>query len=248
MRRNVGGVLNPFEQARFARQLLLPELGEGGQEKLRSSSVLVVGAGGLGSPVLTYLAAAGVGHIAISDGDTLNTSNLHRQVIHGLQDMGRNKALSARSALTDLAGDMTTVEAFTDRLSYRDMKRMFGDYDLVVDATDNFETRYAISDAGAVTGTTVVWGAVLGFDAQVSVFMDGLTLRDVHFAPPAGEQIPKGGLPVIGPLVGQAGTVMAMEAIKVLGGFGNPLVGRLLIIDSKNARFYELPVKKRATT
>ena len=239
------------EETRYARQLLLPAFAEGGQEKLRDASVLVVGAGGLGSPVLLYLAGAGVGRLELIDDDTVAVSNLHRQPLHTLQDVGKPKSASAEGKLRARAGDLVSVRSHQRRLTPDLARRMFPDFDLVVDASDNFETRYLVSDTAAEVGVPVVWGAVLGFDAQVSVFAGGLTLRDVHPAPPhveggspPGQESPS-GQPAVGPLVGQAGSIMAMEALKVLGHFGDPLIGRLLVIDAYNARFYELPVVKR---
>lgn len=243
--------MEEVEEARYERQLLLPAFAEGGQERLRDASVLVVGAGGLGSPVLLYLAGAGIGSVEVIDDDTVAVSNLHRQVLHTLHDVGKPKSLSAENKLVARAGDLVSVRSHQRRLTEELARWIFPSFDLVVDASDNFETRYLVSDVAAEVGVPVVWGAVHGFDAQVSVFTGGLTLRDVHPSPP---RAPSGAspdlgapaaLPAVGPLVGQAGCVMAMEALKVLGGFGDPLVGRLLVIDALAARFYELPVAKR---
>ena len=202
----------------------------------------VIGAGGLGSPVLLYLAAGGVGHIEFMDDDEVDLSNLHRQVIHTNADVEKPKVESAARELNARAGGDVTIVGRNEKLTQSNAAELFSGFDLVVDATDNFATRYLIADAASEVGVPVVWGAVLGFDAQVSVFADGLTLRDVH---PYREEQGNEPFPIIGALVGQAGTVMAMEALKVLGGFGEPLIGRLLVIDSLNAKFYEVPVVKR---
>lgn len=227
---------------RYGRQLLLPQLEKGGQQKLKNSRVLVVGAGGLGAPVLLYLAAAGVGYIEFLDDDEVDISNLHRQVLHTLGDLGRPKAHSAKRELDARFSGAVEVVGRVSRLEREEAEELFRSFDLVVDATDNFVTRYLISDAAAEVGVPVVWGAVLGFDAQVSVFADGLTLRDVHSQPPPESNEP---FPVFGALVGQAGTIMAMEAVKVLAEFGEPLVGRLLVIDALRAKFHEIPVVRR---
>lgn len=238
--------LSSTERNRYARHLLLPELSEGGQSRIRESKVLVVGAGGLGSPVLVYLAAAGVGKIGIVDDDKVEDTNLARQVIHSLTSNGQLKVASAAQRLEDLAGDLVEFETFPFRLSRDNAAGVFENYDLIIDATDNFNARYLISDVAAELGKTLVWGAVLGFDAQVSVFTNGLTLRDVFPTQPPEGSVPVGaGSPVFGPLVGQAGTIMAMEALKVVGGFGNALIGRLLVIDSLRATFSEIPIRAR---
>lgn len=242
-------LLSDEEQSRYARQLLLPQLGNRGQKKLREGRVLVIGAGGLGSPVIEYLAAAGVGTLGIIDDDSVEESNLHRQVVHSLSDLGEPKVTSAANRIRALAGDLVHVNAHNVRLSPDNAWQIVQNYDVVVDGADNFPTRYLVSEVCTDLGIPVVWGSILGFDAQVSVFWSrpptgaGITLRDVFPKPPEPGVVPScGEAGVIGALCGQAGSVMAMEAIKLISETGNPLMGRLLVIDTLRARYTEVPV------
>lgn len=244
------GSLSRQESARYARQLLLPQLGVAGQARLRAGRVLVIGAGGLGSPVLEYLAAAGVGTLGIIDDDVVEESNLHRQVIHSLSGEGQPKVESAASRIRALTGGLTQVETHNYRLGPKNAHEVLGHYDVVVDGADNFPTRYLVADVTANLGVPVVWGSILGFDAQVSVFWSqppvgaGVTLRDVFPNPPAPGVVPScGEAGVIGALCGQAGSVMAMEAIKLVARFGEPLLGKLLVIDALGARYVEVPLR-----
>ncbi|MDU1779546.1 MAG: HesA/MoeB/ThiF family protein [Propionibacterium sp.] len=227
-------VLSERDQARYARHIVLPGFGEEAQRKLRGSRVLVVGAGGLGSPVLLYLAAAGVGHLTIIDDDVVDESNLQRQVIHRQIDVGRPKALSAREAVQRLDPQLS-AEAMVARLTADNALELCGDHDLVLDCTDNFVTRYLASDAAEITDTPLVWGTILQYQGQLSVFWPGRgpMLRDLFPEVPAADSVPSavvGG--TFGPVVGQTGSMMATEAVKVLTGIGTPAVGRLVLLDA----------------
>lgn len=226
---------------RHSRQMLLGELGQLGQRRLQASRVAVVGAGGLGSPVIQYLAAAGVGHLTVIDDDVVEISNLHRQVIHSSADQGLPKVDSAARAVHALDPEVE-VSAVGARLTQDSVDAVLGGHDVVVDGTDNFPTRYLISDACSRLGIPEVWGSVLGFDAQVSVFWDALppgsqdlgrTLRDLFPHPPTPGAVPScAEAGVVGALCGQVGSVMAMEVVKLLTGIGQPLLGRVLVIDA----------------
>lgn len=227
-------VLSERDQARYARHIVLPGFGEEAQRKLRGSRVLVVGAGGLGSPVLLYLAAAGIGHLTIIDDDVVDESNLQRQVIHRQTDVGRPKALSAREAVQRLDPQLS-AEAMVARLTADNALELCGDHDLVLDCTDNFATRYLASDAAEITGTPLVWGTILQYQGQLSVCWPGRgpMLRDLFPEVPAADSVPSavvGG--TFGPIVGQTGSMMATEAVKVLVGIGTPAVGRLVLLDA----------------
>ena len=241
------------EQAEtYARHLLLPELGEIAQRRLLAARVCVVGAGGLGSPALLYLAAAGVGTIGIVDDDDVETSNLQRQVIHGVADVGRSKLASATERLRDIAPNLV-VEPHSDRLTAANATDILRGYHLVLDGTDTFETRYAVADACAKLDLPLVWGSVLGFDAQVSVFWPhapgGTTLRDLFPSPPAPGTVPScAEAGVLGSLTGQVGSVMATEAIKLITGVGEPLLGRVLVLDGLAQRWTEVPLRPAART
>lgn len=222
------------ELRRYARHLTLPGFGAAAQEKLRASRVLVIGAGGLGSPALQYLAAAGVGHITVIDDDVVDESNLQRQVIHRESDIGRPKAESARDAILRLDSQMS-VTALVERLSVDNALELFADHDVVLDGADNFATRYLSNDAAELTGTPLVWGTILQFAGQVSVFWPhrGPMLRDLYPDIPDPGSVPScaaGG--VLGAMPGQIGSMMVIEAIKVLTGVGEPAVGRLVLIDA----------------
>lgn len=235
----VAAGLAPAERRRAARHLLLDGFGLTAQVRLAAARVVVVGAGGLGSPVLQYLAAAGVGTLGIIDDDVVEASNLQRQVLHSVADVGRAKTESAADVLRGLAPDVEVV-AHQERLTRDNAKAILGGYHLVVDGSDTFETRYAVSDAAAALGLPVVWGTVLGWDGQVSVFWSaapdgrGITYPDVFGAQPAeGESCATVG--VLSPACGVVGSTMAVEAVKVLTGTGDPALGRLLAYDARTS-------------
>ncbi|RMX06053.1 molybdopterin-synthase adenylyltransferase MoeB [Corticibacter populi] len=240
----VSGQLDALEQARYARHLGLPGFGTEAQLRLKNARVLVLGAGGLGSAVLPYLAAAGVGTIGIVDDDVVELSNLQRQVLHGSAQLGRSKAASASERLQDLNPHVRVV-AHRERLVPANALALFGDYDLVIDGTDNFATRYLVSDAAAILGMPCVWGSILQFEGQLSVFWrgHGPTYRDVFPEPPEPGEVPScAQAGVLGVLPGQIGTLMAAEAIKLITGIGEPLLGRLLLFDALGTRWREMRV------
>ncbi|MEV4686868.1 molybdopterin-synthase adenylyltransferase MoeB [Microbacterium sp. LWH3-1.2] len=237
--------LAPEELDRYSRHILLPEIGGTGQRRLKNARVLVIGAGGLGSPVLLYLAAAGVGTVGIVDDDRVEASNLQRQIVHGVGDVGRLKVDSARDALAAL-NPLVEVRTHPVRLSSENAVTMFEQYDLVIDGADNFATRYLVSDAAAVTGKPCVWGSILRFGAQVSVFWNtcGPTYRDLYPDVPPPESAPScGEAGVLGVLCGVAGSMMAGEAIKLITGTGRPLLGRLAVFDLAEATWRELRIQ-----
>ena len=240
--------LTSAEAERYARHLTLPAVGRPGQRRLKSARVVVVGAGGLGSPVLLYLAAAGVGTIGVVDGDVVEESNLARQVLHRASDVGRSKAASARDAI-GRANPLVDVDVHDLRLDATSALGTLGGYDLVVDCTDNFATRYLINDACVELGLPLVWGSVSGFDGQTSVFWaapppghgyDGVHLRDVFPDPPMHGGAGGG---VLGAVCGAIGSVMAGEAVKLITGIGEPLLGRMLTFDALTMRWREIPVR-----
>lgn len=229
--------LSDRDLRRYARHLTLPGFGAEGQRTLRASRVLVVGAGGLGSPALLYLAGAGVGHITIIDDDVVDESNLQRQVIHRESDIGRPKAESAADAVRCLDSE-ASVTAIVDRLSVDNAEKLFATHDVVLDGADNFATRYLSSDAAELTGTPLVWATILQFAGQLSVFWPGHgpMLRDLYPDIPDPGSVPScaaGG--VLGAMVGQIGSMMVVEAIKVLTGVGKVAVGKLVLIDALEA-------------
>ena len=229
--------LSDRDLRRYARHLTLPGFGAEGQRILRASRVLVIGAGGLGSPALLYLAGAGVGHITIIDDDVVDESNLQRQVIHRESDIGRPKAESAADAVRRLDSE-ASVTAIVDRLSVDNAEKLFATHDVVLDGADNFATRYLSSDAAELTGTPLVWATILQFAGQLSVFWPGHgpMLRDLYPDIPDPGSVPScaaGG--VLGAMVGQIGSMMVVEAIKVLTGVGKVAVGKLVLIDALEA-------------
>lgn len=229
--------LSDRDLRRYARHLTLPGFGAEGQRTLRASRVLVVGAGGLGSPALLYLAGAGVGHITIIDDDVVDESNLQRQVIHRESDIGRPKAESAADAVRRLDSE-ASVTAIVGRLSVDNAEELFATHDVVLDGADNFATRYLSSDAAELTGTPLVWATILQFAGQLSVFWPGRgpMLRDLYPDIPDPGSVPScaaGG--VLGAMVGQIGSMMVVEAIKVLTGVGKAAVGKLVLIDALEA-------------
>ena len=236
--------LGPAEIDRYSRHLLLPEIGDIGQRRLKNARVLVIGAGGLGSPVLLYLAAAGVGTLGIVDDDRVEASNLQRQIVHGVDDIGRLKVDSARDALGRI-NPLVHVRTHPLRLSAENAVALFAQYDLVIDGADNFATRYLVSDAAASTGKPCVWGSILRFGAQVSVFWSthGPTYRDLYPDAPPPDAAPScGEAGVLGMLCGVAGSMMAAEAIKLITGTGRSLLGRLSIVDLADTTWRELTV------
>lgn len=243
-----GPALTPEQTARAARHLLLPGVGLEGQRRLRAARVGVIGAGGLGAPVLQYLAAAGVGTLGIVDDDVVDVSNLQRQVIHATSDVGRSKVDSAAHTVRALDPDVVVVPHRT-RLTRENAADVLAGYDVLVDGTDNFPTRYLVSDTAAALGVPVVWGSVLRFDAQVSVFWSaapggGVTLRDLFPVEPGPDEVPScAEAGVLGALCGQVGSLMATEVVKLVCGLGEPLVGRVLVLDAWRSRWSELPLR-----
>jgi adenylyltransferase/sulfurtransferase len=247
--------LTPAEIARYSRHLLLPDLGRDGQKRLKNARVLVVGAGGLGSPALLYLAAAGVGTLGIVDFDVVEESNLQRQIIHGTADIGRPKAQSARDAIAEL-NPLVTVHIHQFRLEPENAVDLFAQYDLILDGTDNFATRYLVNDAAALARKPYIWGSIYRFDGQVAVFWDAapdgpdgqrraLNYRDVYPEPPPPGLVPscaEGG--VLGVLCASIASVMGTEAIKLITGIGEPLLGRLLIYDALAMSYRTVSVRK----
>ncbi|MET0979466.1 MAG: ThiF family adenylyltransferase, partial [Paeniglutamicibacter terrestris] len=221
--------LLPEEMLRYSRQIIIPEIGMLGQRRLKNARVLVIGAGGLGSPALLYLAAAGIGTIGIIDDDVVDVSNLQRQVIHGTASVGELKTDSAARRITDL-NPLLNVRVHAQRLDVSNAVDIFSDYDLVLDGTDNFATRYLVNDAASLAGKPYIWGSILRFDGQVSVFWDahGPNYRDLYPTPPPPGTVPscsEGG--VFGVLCAQVGSVMVADAIKLITGVGRSLLGRL---------------------
>lgn len=238
--------LSPQELERYSRHLLLPEVGLEGQERLRASRVLVVGAGGLGSPVALYLAAAGVGHLGLVDFDRVDATNLQRQIIHGTKDVGRPKLDSARERIADV-NPFVHVETHPTRLTSANAMELLAGYDVIVDGTDNFPTRYLVNDACVLLGKPNVYGSVFRFDGQVSVFdaARGPCYRCLYPEPPPPGAVPscaEGG--VLGILPGIIGTLQSNETVKLLLGIGEPLLGRLLLLDALEMRFREVRFAK----
>jgi adenylyltransferase/sulfurtransferase len=238
--------LSPEEMRRYSRHLLLPEVGIEGQERLRDARVLCVGAGGLGSPLALYLAAAGVGTLGIVDFDRVDESNLQRQVLHGTADIGRPKVESARDALADL-NPHVRVEAIDARLTAENALDVLRGWDVVADGTDNFATRYLVNDACVLLGIPNAYGSIFRFEGQASVFAhpDGPCYRCLYPEPPPPGLVPncaEGG--VLGILPGVIGLVQATEAVKLALGIGETLVGRLLLYDALSLRFREMKVRR----
>ena len=239
-------LLTNEEVARYSRHVILPEVGMEGQLKLKAARVLCIGAGGLGSPVALYLAAAGVGTIGVVDFDQVDYSNLQRQIIHGTPDVGRSKLESAKERLNALNPE---VEVVTHEMavSSQNALELFTGYDLVVDGTDNFPTRYLVNDACVLSGKPNIYGSIYRFEGQASVFatIDGPCYRCMFPEPPPPGLVPscaEGG--VLGILPGVVGTIQATEAVKVILGAGEPLIGRFLLFDALKMRFRELKVRK----
>jgi sulfur-carrier protein adenylyltransferase/sulfurtransferase len=238
--------LSNEEIARYSRHLIMPEVALDGQKKLKQARVLTVGAGGLGSPLALYLAAAGVGTIGIVDFDVVDESNLQRQIIHGTSDLGRPKLESARDRIEDINPNVN-VEAFGEPLSSENALEIFEDFDVIVDGTDNFPTRYLVNDASVLTGKPNVYGSIFRFEGQASVFWaeEGPCYRCLYPEPPPPGLVPscaEGG--VLGILPGAIGTIQATETVKLILGIGEPLIGRLLLYDALGMRFREMKLRK----
>lgn len=243
------------EVARYSRHLIIPDFGPDGQRRLKNSRVLVIGAGGLGSPTLLYLAAAGIGTLGIVEFDVVEESNLQRQIIHGHNDIGRPKANSARDSIREL-NPYVAVNLHEFRLEPDNAVELFESYDLIIDGTDNFATRYLVNDAAVLAGKPYVWGSIYRFGGQVSVFWEdapagpegekrGLNYRDLYPEPPPPGLVPscaEGG--VLGVLCASIASVMSTEAIKLLTGIGESLLGRLMIYDALAMTYRTIAVRK----
>jgi sulfur-carrier protein adenylyltransferase/sulfurtransferase len=247
--------LSREEVARYSRHLIIPELGLDGQKRLKNARVLVIGAGGLGAPTLLYLAAAGVGTIGIVDFDVVDESNLQRQIIHGVADIGRSKAQSARESIAAI-NPLIDVHLHEFRLEPDNAVGLFSQYDLILDGADNFATRYLVNDAAVLAGKPYVWGSIFRFEGQVSVFWEdapdgpggekrGLNYRDLYPEPPPPGLVPscaEGG--VLGIVCASIASVMGTEAIKLITGLGETLLGRLMIYDALEMSYRTIRVRK----
>jgi sulfur-carrier protein adenylyltransferase/sulfurtransferase len=246
--------LSRDEVARYSRHLIIPDLGVDGQKRLKNARVLVIGAGGLGAPALLYLAAAGVGTIGIVDFDVVDESNLQRQIIHGVADVGRSKAQSARDSIVAI-NPLVQVRLHEFRLDTSNAVDLFNQYDLIIDGTDNFATRYLVNDAAVLAGKPYVWGSIYRFEGQVSVFWEdapdgrGLNYRDLYPEPPPPGMVPscaEGG--VLGMICASIASVMGTEAIKLITGIGEPLLGRLMIYDALEMSYRTITIRKDPAT
>ncbi|WP_096305111.1 adenylyltransferase/sulfurtransferase MoeZ [Jatrophihabitans sp. GAS493] len=238
------------EVRRYSRHLIIPEVAMAGQKRLKNAKVLCVGAGGLGSPALLYLAAAGVGTLGIVEDDVVDESNLQRQIIHGQSDIGRPKAESARDSVKEI-NPYVNVIVHNERLTNDNVLEIFAQYDLIVDGTDNFATRYMVNDAAVLLHKPYVWGSIYRFDGQVSVFWDdyGPNYRDLYPVPPPPGMVPscaEGG--VLGVLCACIGSAMVNEAIKLITGIGESLLGRLLVFDALAMEWNEIKIRKDPNT
>ena len=237
------------EVRRYSRHLIIPDVGMTGQKRLKNAKVLVIGAGGLGSPALLYLAAAGVGTLGIAEFDTVDESNLQRQVIHGVSDIDKPKGQSAKESVAEI-NPYVNVVLHTERLDNDNVFEVFKGYDLIVDGTDNFATRYMVNDAAYFLGIPYVWGSIYRFDGQASVFAptlvdDAPCYRCLYPEPPPPGMVPscaEGG--VLGVLCASIGSIQVNEAIKLLAGIGDPLVGKLMIYDALEMEYRKLKVRK----
>jgi adenylyltransferase/sulfurtransferase len=238
------------EVRRYSRHLIIPDVGMTGQKRLKNAKVLVIGAGGLGSPALLYLAAAGVGTLGVIDFDEVDESNLQRQVIHGQSDVGKPKAVSAKESVAEI-NPLVDVIVHEERLDNDNVMRIFEPYDLIVDGTDNFATRYMVNDAAYFLKKPYVWGSIYRFDGQASVFWphapgaDAPCYRCLYPEPPPPGMVPscaEGG--VLGVLCASIGSIQVNEAIKLLTGIGEPLVGKLMIYDALEMEYRKLKVRK----
>ena len=238
------------EVRRYSRHLIIPDVGMTGQKRLKNAKVLVIGAGGLGSPALLYLAAAGVGTLGIVEFDEVDESNLQRQVIHGQSDIGKPKAISAQESIAE-TNPYVNVVVHNERLDNDNVMGIFEQYDLIVDGTDNFATRYLVNDAAVLLGKPYVWGSIYRFDGQASVFWasapggEAPCYRCLYPEPPPAGMVPscaEGG--VLGVLCASIGSIQVNEAIKLLTGIGEPLIGRLMIYDALEMEYRKLSVRK----
>ena len=243
----MGISMNDEQRERYARHILLDEIGEKGQEKLLSSRVLIVGAGGLGSPIAMYLAAAGVGTIGIVDDDNVDLTNLQRQIIHTTQSIGMPKTLSARKRIEALNPDIS-VNTYVQRIDSGNVKSIFGDYDFVLDATDNFETKFLVNDTCVEMGKPFSHGGIVRFSGQLmtSVPGEGPWYRCMFEDPPEPGDVPScKEVGVIGAICGMIGSMQGMEAVKYLLGIGNLLTGQLLTVDALTMEIRRVPFPKR---
>ncbi|CAN5901291.1 adenylyltransferase/sulfurtransferase MoeZ [soil metagenome] len=238
------------EVRRYSRHLIIPDVGMTGQKRLKNSRVLVIGAGGLGSPALLYLAAAGVGTLGVVDFDEVDESNLQRQVIHGQSDIGKPKAVSAKEAVAE-TNPYVEVVVHAERLDNDNVLGIFEQYDLIVDGTDNFATRYLVNDAAVLLGKPYVWGSIFRFDGQASVFWASAPggqapcYRCLYPEPPPPGMVPscaEGG--VLGVLCASIGSIQVNEAIKLLTGIGTPLLGKLVVYDALEMDYRKLAIRK----
>lgn len=246
--------LSREEVARYSRHLIIPDLGVDGQKRLKNARVLVIGAGGLGAPTLLYLAAAGVGTIGIVDFDVVDESNLQRQVIHGVADVGRSKAQSARDSIVAI-NPLIRVRLHELWLAPSNAVDLFKQYDLILDGTDNFATRYLVNDAAVLAGKPYVWGSIYRFEGQASVFWEdapdglGVNYRDLYPEPPPPGMVPscaEGG--VLGIICASVASVMGTEAIKLITGIGETLLGRLLVYDALEMSYRTITIRKDPST
>lgn len=247
--------LSTEEIRRYARHILLPEIGGPGQQALKNARVLVIGAGGLGSPVLLYLAAAGIGHLAIVDDDAVSLSNLQRQVIHDTGTLAEQKTESAARAIARL-NPHVRVSRFEERFTPENAARLLSGFDLLIEGSDNFETRQAAANAAEAAGIPLITGAVGRFDGSLTVLKPYETGPDGRNNPGFADLFPQAPPPglvpncaetgVVGALTGVIGTLMAMEAIKLITGAGEPLIGRLLLYDGLSCRFDTIRYKRRS--
>ncbi len=238
--------LSKAEVERYSRHLIIPDVGMIGQKRMKNAKVLVVGAGGLGSPALLYLAAAGVGTLGILDFDVVDESNLQRQVIHGQSDVGKSKAVSAAESVAEI-NPFVKVILHTDRLDSGNALEIFADYDLILDGTDNFATRYLVNDACVLLGKPYVWGSIFRFEGQVSLFWAeyGPQYRDLYPEPPPPGMVPscaEGG--VLGVLCASIGSIMVTEAIKLITGIGETLLGRLMVYDALEMTYRTVKIRR----
>ncbi|WP_374455559.1 adenylyltransferase/sulfurtransferase MoeZ [Nocardioides sp.] len=241
--------LTTDEVRRYSRHLIIPDVGMAGQKRLKNAKVLVIGAGGLGSPALLYLAAAGVGTLGIAEFDEVDESNLQRQIIHGMSDIGRPKAVSAKESIAEV-NPYVEVVVHNERLDNDNVMGIFEGYDLIVDGTDNFATRYMVNDAAYFLGIPYVWGSIYRFDGQASVFAptladDAPCYRCLYPEPPPPGMVPscaEGG--VLGVLCASIGSIQVNEAIKLLTGIGDPAIGKLVIYDALELEWRKLKVRK----
>jgi len=245
-REGAGNELTKDEVKRYSRHLIMPEVGVDGQKKLKAASVLCIGAGGLGSPVAMYLAAAGVGRLGIVDFDVVDFSNLQRQILHGTPDVGRPKLASAKDRLHALNPEIQ-IDTYETALTSQNALQLFEPYDVIVDGTDNFPTRYLVNDACVLLGKPNAYGSIFRFEGQASVFAvkDGPCYRCLYPEPPPPGLVPscaEGG--VLGVLPGIIGVIQATEAVKLILGIGEPLIGRFLIYDALKMKFRELKLRK----